>query len=187
MLAYVFWHRRKHEFSRDEYEDKLKQFHVTLNRSNLEGFNGSLVARITGATWLRSESDAYEDWYLMKGSEVLDRLNETAVNGVRKEPHDDIARLATDFKGGLYQLKTGVHSSITNEFALWLSKPFSTSYEAFYKNVAQYQTNGSVLWRRQMTLGPTPEFCLISPLRPVVPAELEPIPVSRQVIWKSIF
>ena len=186
MLAYVFWHRRKQEFSRGEYEDTLKQFHEVLNELHLEGFHGSLVARITGAPWLQPDSDAYEDWYLLDGSEVLDRLNEVAVQDARKGPHNEIALRATDFKGGLYQLKTGAHSSISGEFAIWHSKPAGTTYEAFYKNLSEYLTDESALWRRQMTLGPTSEFCLTSHSKVGVPASFHPILLSRQVICKSI-
>ena len=173
MLAYVFWHRRK-QASREEYEKRLTKFHETLASSQLWGFRGSVVARIVGAApWFSSsdsEESCYEDWYLLEGSEVLDRLNEAAVTDSRKDPHDSIASLATDTHGGLYQLKTGgslassaSSSSVSASFAHWVSKPAGRSYEVFYADIAKYlQSERTGLWRRQMTLGPTPEFCIMA-------------------------
>ena len=41
--------------------------------------------------------------------------------------------------------------------AVWFGKPAGTSYAEFYDQLA----SAIPLWRRQMVLGPTPEFCSI--------------------------
>ena len=123
VIAYVFWHRRKEEVSQDVYESKISRFHRTLEDSHLLGFKGAAVARIDCAPWLNENSEAYEDWYLLDGSEVLDKLNDVAVTGGRRESHDEVAHLATDFRGGLYQLKMGPFAAVLGSYAMWLSKP----------------------------------------------------------------
>lgn len=186
MLAYVFWHRMREDCSKDIYENKIIKFQSTLAESHLVGFKGSVVARIDSAPWLASHSEAYEDWYLLDGSEVLDKLNDVAVSGSRKGPHNDVAHLATDFHGGLYQLRTGSEYSVSSEFALWLSKPAGSDYESFYRYISQNTASEkSSLWRRQMVLGPTPEFCMIGTKMPDLPSQFSPVHIHREIIWET--
>jgi hypothetical protein len=187
MLAYVFWHRRKEEVPENEYEEKIIRYQRSINESKLAGFEGSVVLRIDKAPWFSKNSEGYEDWYPVEGSEILDRLNDFAVTNGRKSPHDDLAHLATDFRGGLYQLRMGPLRSASGRYATWFSKPAGTAYEKFYDDIAGYVgTDGArTLWRRQMTLGPTPEFCIIGG-EVALPANYSPFNIQRQVVWESL-
>jgi hypothetical protein len=187
MLAYVFWHRRKEEVPKSEYQEKIIEYQKSLNESKLPGFEGSLAFKIDGASWFSKNSEGYEDWYLVDGSEVLDRLNDFAVINGRKSPHDDLAHLAMDFRGGLYQLRVGSRPSISAKLATWFSKPAGTAYAKFYDDMKMYMSaDDRTLWRRQMTLGPTPEFCMIGN-EVALPAIYGPISIQREIVWQSPF
>ena len=187
VLAYVFWHRRRPEISRDAYEESLIGFQKALKDSHLAGFVGSVVSRIGEAPWMNTNTEAYEDWYLLSGSEVMDRLNEVAVSGERKEPHDRAAHAATDGHGGLYQLRSGENSVIDAPWATWFSKPAGTAYERLYQEISEYfdPVNAS-LWRRQMVLAPSPEFCLRSHSKPSIPTSFAPIAVYHEILWRNV-
>ena len=161
MLAYVFWHTRRPDVAREEYERRLFGFHKVLRVNAPVGAHGSRVLRLAGAPWLASASEApevYEDWYFLEDSAGLDRINEAAVRGVRQAPHDGVARLAAAGIAGLYRLRSGNREARVQR-ALWFSKPENMSYTALDERFAG-PGSGDALWMRQMTLGPTPEFCL---------------------------
>ena len=186
MLGNVFWHRRNETAPRDVYEEKLTRFHQVLDESHLAGFKGAVVARIAEAPWFVENSEAYEEWYVLDGSNVIDELNEAAVSGARKEPHDQLARLAKDFRAGLYQLKMGPFTTVSGNTATWLSKPAGTTYQSFYSTLSEYLavSKGS-LWRRQMVLGPTTEFCVTAADRVDLPATFNPNAIRRNIIWRG--
>ncbi|HEX6487305.1 MAG TPA: hypothetical protein VF137_00325 [Candidatus Dormibacteraeota bacterium] len=96
--------------------------------------------------WLPG-GEAYEDWYLLEGSFALDIINRAAVTGVMTGPHHGAASLTGSMAAGLYQLVAG--EGAKGETATWLNER-PASIEA-----------GASLWRRQMVLGPTPQFCLL--------------------------
>jgi hypothetical protein len=168
MLAYVFWHWPRPEIDRALYLDRLGQFHHTLADNKPSGFQRSVVFRIQNANWLNTQGEAYEEWYLLDDSAAMDRLNEAAVSGPCEEPHNRVAREAADGVGGLYRLRVGQENLATAKFALWLSKPNGVSYKEFYAALQPLTSQPDVaLWGRQMTLGPTTEFCLhsVAPLQ----------------------
>jgi len=104
---------------------------------------------------------------LLDDSAAMDRLNDAAVSGPCEEPHNRVAREAAGGTAGLYRLRAG--TGILNEarFAVWLSKPEGVAYREFYEALSALTSEpGVALWGRQMTLGPTTEFCLHS-LKPV--------------------
>ena len=188
MIAYAFWHRKKPEVERQDYENAISKFQESLREPELPGFAGSLVARLEEeAPWFNDKSPGgYEDWYLLDGSAVMDKLNEFAVGGARKKPHDDLANLATDFRGGLYQLRIGSPSSLLGSVSTWISKQRGYPYESFYDAMTEFvSAKDRSLWRRQMTLGPTPEFCLISEKRLDLPKVFNPIVIHRKIVWGS--
>jgi hypothetical protein len=185
MLAYVFWHRRKEEeVSREAYEERINRFHTAIRESHLNGFLGSVVARLSKAPWFNPpNSEGYEDWYILEGSEVLDRLNEIAVTDDRKYPHDDIAKYATDFRAGLYQLKSGTAESVSEPCAMWISKPRGTPYDSFYNDMDRHiPKERASLWRRQMTLGPTTEFCIMANSNLAIPQIYNPVAIERKIV-----
>ena len=171
MLAYVFWHWPQVDIDRDAYEDHLRGFQQTLAANKPAGFQESVVFRIRGASWLNTGDDAYEEWYLLDDSAAMDRLNDAAVSGACEEPHNRVAREAADGTGGLYRLREGVENLNEAKIAVWLSKPAGVSYKNFYADLGSLTSQtGVALWGRQMTLGPTTEFCIHSQS----PVELPP-------------
>ena len=162
MLAYVFWHWPQAGVDTKTYVDHLVTFHRTLAENKPAGFQRSRIFRINGPSWLETNGDAYEDWYLLDDSAALDVINQAAVSGVCEAPHNLVAREAAGGTAGLYRIKSG---SVFNEpgFALWLSKPDGISYANFYSTLEPILTEaGGALWQRQMTLGPTTEFVIHS-------------------------
>jgi hypothetical protein len=164
MLAYVFWHWPQPQVERGSYENHLTEFHRTLAANKPSGFRESVVFRISNANWLKTDGEAYEEWYLLDDSAAMDPLNEAAVTGVCEEPHNRVAREAADGTGGLYRLRAGAEDLSEAKFAAWLSKPNGVSYKDFYASLQPLTSKpGVALWGRQMTLGPTTEFCIHSP------------------------
>ena len=171
MLAYVFWHWPQSTIDPDAYVNHLIDFHQTLAANKPAGFHYSVVFRVRGASWLKTNEEVYEEWYLLDDSAAMDPLNEAAVSGVCQEPHNRVAREAADGIGGLYRLRTGQEELSQTRCALWLSKPAGVSYKDFYTTLQPLTSQpGVALWGRQMTLGPTTEFCIHSPN----PIELPP-------------
>jgi len=164
MLAYVFWHWPQPSIEPDSYVDHLVQFHETLAANKPSGFQQSVVFRIRDASWLKTNGEAYEEWYLLDDSAAMDCLNEAAVSGACEEPHNRVAREAADGVGGLYRLRVGQEHLAHARFAAWLAKPAGVSYKDFYASLESRTSQpGVALWGRQMTLGPGAEFCLHSP------------------------
>jgi len=161
MLAYVFWHWPRPEIERGQYLDHLAEFHRTLAANKPPGFQRSVVFSINGAYWLNTNSETFEEWYLLDDSAAMDPLNEAAVTGACEAPHNRVARAAADGTGGLYRLRAGSGDLAEAKFASWLSKPAGISYKDFYAGLEPLTSQpGVALWGRQMTLGPTTEFCL---------------------------
>ena len=164
MLAYVFWHWPQPQIEHGSYVDHLAEFHRTLAANKPAGFQQSVVFRIRNANWLNTDGEAYEEWYLLDDSAAMDRINEAAVTGVCEEPHNRVAREAADGTGGLYRLRAGTEDLAQARYAVWLSKPGGVSYKDFYAGLESITSQpGVALWGRQMTLGPTTEFCIHSP------------------------
>ncbi len=187
VLAYLFWHWPWPEIPTDVYERNLIGFHETLAASTPpEGFLRSATFRIEGALWAGSEPRVYEDWYLTRGSFALDPLNEAAVSGRRKEPHDAAAHAAAGGAGGLYRLKAGNPEITGSGSAIWLTKPSDMSYEDFYARLEPWtEQPDTILWRRQMVLGPAPEFCMLGSNQHL-PAVFDPFGVDRHLIWPPL-
>jgi len=184
MLAYVFWHWPAPEVDRASYERSLASFHRILHEVKPLGFQRSTSWRARGMPWLRTDGPGYEDWYLVDGSAALDPLNDAAVSGARKGPHDEVARLSEVGAGGLYGLRAGSPDPDLVRFATWFSKPRATSYEGLDARLRPWvERTGVGLWRRQMVLGPTPEFCFRSPDRMELPEELSPLSFELKPIW----
>lgn len=108
MLAYLSWHWPRDSVGNEAYEEgSLPGFYETLAMTSPEGFRGSATFRIEGTSWLDSGPRAYEDWYLLDGTFALEPLNEAAVSGKRRQPHDERARAPPVAPGGHYSLDQG--------------------------------------------------------------------------------
>jgi len=185
-LAYVFWHSRREDVPPAIYEGALRDFHRSLAREAPAGFRRSFVHRLAEApAWLPSKTGAYEDWYLVDDSAALDVLNDAAIAAVRRREHDRAAGLAASGTAGLYRLRRGDPEAGPVRRAHWTSKPEGESYGDFYPRFdVALAAPGAALWGRQMTLGPTPEFCLHAESVPEIPGvssislELSPVAIG---------
>ena len=163
MLAYVFWHWPQSSVAAETYLAHLQSFHRTLAANRPAGFNSSVVFQIEDAGWLQTRGVAYEEWYLLDDSAAMDRLNDAAISGACEDPHNLVAREAAGGTGGLYRLRGGQEVLGEARFAVWLAKPERVAYRDFFDTLTPLTTQANVaLWGRQMTLGPTTEFCLHS-------------------------
>ena len=178
MLAYVFWHWPQAGVDTEVYVAHLEAFHQTLAANGPPGFQRSVVFCIEDADWLQTRGPAYEEWYVLDGSAAMDSLNDAAVSGLCEAPHNLVAREAAGGTGGLYRLRAGEGSLSDARFAVWLAKPEGVTYRDFYETLASLTAQpGVALWGRQMTLGPTTEFCLHSQ----TPIQLPPGYTGRQL------
>jgi len=162
ILAYVFWHWRREDIEADEYEERQRRFHVALASAPSEGLEGSHSFALSGAPWANRGRDAYEDWYLVRGTTALEPLNAAAVSASRKEPHDAAAALAAGGAAGLYTLRLGRVLPAARH-ARWFAKPAGMPYDELWTMLGpRLKRHGAALWMRFMVLGPGPEFCLQS-------------------------
>jgi hypothetical protein len=181
MLAYVFWHWPLPGVEGSRYESELAAFHDVLAELAPEGFLGSMIFRHGGAPWTHGAGDAYEDWYLVGSSAGLDTLNDAAISGARRLPHDRVARSADGGAGGLYRLRQG--SALAVGDAHWFAKPAGMPYAELYELLAPVVASvEGALWERRMVLGPAPEFCLVSEHPVSLPASIDAMKVERAAL-----
>ena len=157
MLAYVFWHTPSSVDAISTYEAALAAFHGSLDPADISGFCGSHVCLVQGAAWV-SLPVVYEDWYLVDDFTALGALNEAAVSGHRRRPHDNVAGMAGAGMAGVYALRRGAAELPDAERAVWFGKTAGVSYDEFFGRLGERRS----LWQRQMVLGPTPEFCSVN-------------------------
>ena len=182
MLAYVFWHRPRQDDRRDAYEQSLIAFHRSLARTPPVGTLACAAYRVEGAPLPPSDdgSDgpAYEDWYLVEDFAALGVLNEAAVGRGHRTSHDDVARRFGAGAGGLYALLEGAPcAGALGEAALavWIARPPGSTRRALGELLGDgIDPAHASLWRRQLVLGPAPEFCVLASEIPagVTPARL---------------
>ena len=186
LLAYVFWHWRRSGVPGPSYVELQRRFHAALAETPPAGFLRSHSAAIRGVSWAAAGADAYEDWYLVEGTAALDPLNEAAVTASRQPAHDAAAAAAEGGTAGLYRLRRGSGDAV-HRTAAWFAKPDGMSYGELYAVLEPLLLDSDgALWGRQMTLGPTPEFCLHTPGPVVLPAPLLAQVVARSPIWPQV-
>ncbi len=181
MLAYVFWHRPLTGLSRADYEGSLRSFQRALAHARPAGLLEAAVFRCDRLRWL-GDRPGYADWYLLDGSTALDVLNDAAVSGACRAPHDQAARSAEAGVGGLYRVRAGTPDLGAARAATWFSKRAGESYDAFLAHVGAWIAPGVALLGRQLTLGPTPEFCLLS----AGPTPVEPDRAPLRVTYERV-
>jgi len=173
MLAYAFWHHPAAGVAAASYEEALRAFHRTLT--------GSAAFAFRDVPWFPAQS-GYLDWYTVKDFAGLGELNDAAVTGARKEPHDQVARMAGAGFGGLYRLVAGQTDLPRTTSGTWLSKPAGMKYTDFLEQASRL-VNRSSLWQRQMTLGPGPEFCLLGSGGIEAPEAFSPVSIELRQVW----
>ena len=175
MLGYVLWHHPAAGVDAAPYEEALRAFHGTLT--------GSAVFAFHDVPWFPAPS-GYLDWYTVADFAGLGALNEAAVSGARKEPHDSVARMAGAGFGGLYRLIVGQADWPRTNTGAWLTKPDGMKYAEFLEQASRLlDSSSSGLWQRQMALGPGPEFCLLSAGRIEAPEAFGPVSVDLRQVW----
>jgi hypothetical protein len=170
MLAYLFWHWPRPDVDPGRYADALLAFHRALATSPPPGYRGSRVLEVSGAPWAPVPA-VLEDWYFVDDFAALGALDQAAISGRRREPHDGAARLALGGAGGVYRrLREGPASA--PDRACWFGKPAGMGYPEL---LAQVPT--AELWQRQLVLGPAPEFCLLGATPPACADRPTSLPV----------
>ncbi|HEU5217117.1 MAG TPA: hypothetical protein VFU23_00560 [Gemmatimonadales bacterium] len=112
-------------------------------------------------------------------------LNEAAVTGPRKAPHDAVARLAAGGAAGLYGLRAGA-PLVPPGAAAWFGKPAGMSYAALDELLGPIASAGNAaLWMRQMVLGPTPEFCLQTMTAVDLPPPIAAVRLALGPVWPA--
>jgi hypothetical protein len=147
MLAYLFWHRPRPGADAGAYEEAQRTFHSQLGYESACFRLGELPF---------DPGPGYEDWYLVESWRSLGELNEAAVDATRRPAHDRAAADAGAGWGGLYSLVRG--PATIPEGVEWHDKPRLIPTETFLADLPE-----TTIWRRQLVLGPAPEFCVAAP------------------------
>jgi hypothetical protein len=161
VLAYLFWHQPRPGVDPLAYEQSQRPFHASLETT-------SACFRVAKLPFGDRES-GYEDWYLVDNWEELGDLNRAAVDSPSLPDHDRAASMSAHGWGGIYSLVHGV--AAVPDATTWLDKPRGEPSEQFISSLPE-----TSVWRRQMVLGPAPEFCL---------AASNSNRVSRERIWPT--
>ncbi len=151
-LAYVFWHWPRDDFG---YAEATRRFHAALGRP------GTATFRLARAPFEDAEAP-YEDWYPVEDWAAVGELNDFAVTGDRKPPHDAVAQRSRRGAGGIYRRIAGDLALRDVAFAAW--SPRRPSLE---------DQTGVAVWQRQLVLGPAPEYAVLG---------LSPVPVGGAVL-----
>jgi hypothetical protein len=175
VLAYLFWHRPRPESSAPDYEETIVRFHRSLAHRPPVGLRGTWSFRIDELPWLAASGPegsaprgGYEDWYLLDDYASLGVLNEAAVGRGHRTAHDHAARGLGAGAGGLYCLQDGEEASLGEcPAAVWVGRPPGSAEPVLGELLGDGAPAGHTgLWRRQLVLGPAPEFCLLAPESP---------------------
>jgi hypothetical protein len=209
VLAYLFWHRPLESSDVAAYEQALLAFHRSLHRAPPVGLCGSAAFRLARLPWLAPVAAAaaqadrgYEDWYLLEDYAALGVLNGAAVGRGHRTAHDEAARQLGAGAGGLYALVEGERSGIGEcaglesigaaTHAIWVARPPGSKPGIVGELLgAGMDARHASLWRRQLVLGPAPEFCLLaSELTPGVaptrlPANWTATILERDLLWSG--
>jgi hypothetical protein len=150
MLAYVFWHRAQEGVDPVAYEESLRAFHASLD-------SASASFRLERLPF--GQTTGYEDWYLVEDWSELGELNSRAIDARHRPQHDRAASGTATGWGGIYELLRG--DSGIPEGTEWFDKPLGEPTDAFLTTRPE-----ATIWRRQLVLGPAPEFCAAAPPSP---------------------
>jgi hypothetical protein len=185
MLAYIFWHWPRPGTDPQVYESRLARFQDALKTVPISGFRDSAVYRLAGAPWFPPDTAGYQEMYLLDNSCAMDALNDAAVNETCRSAHDQAVEFYAAGAAGLYRLRHGEPSLNQLTHHYWLAKPRGMRYPDFDATVLPaLGATPFALWRRQMVLGPTPEFCLQTPAAVKLPSDLTVCDITAEIVSK---
>lgn len=168
MLAYVFWHRPAAGTALDGYERQQDRLRRSLAARPPEGFRGSACFRAPALGWLAPGGDAYEDWYLVDDWAALGVLRQAAVAVGHHSAHEAAARHAAAGTGSVYRLSAGGVSLADVRLAVWVTaareQPEDGVASLLLGDGLDRERSG--LWRRELALGPAPEYCVLGDAEP---------------------
>ena len=151
-LAYVFWHWPAAEVATADYEASLQAFHRAL------ALPGSGTARLALLPWADVHPRPYEDWYPAADWSALGDLEEQALRGDRRDPHDAAAKRLAGGAGGVYgRVRAGEDGPAS--WAAWLDRPDGLPHDRFLDELAA-AAPAAAIWQRRLVLGPAPEFAV---------------------------
>lgn len=158
-LGYLFWHRPQPGVT--GYEGALADFHRSLLDEPPPGFVNSWTWRVEAPPWFAGAAPTYLDVYATADLSTLSDLEEAAVSGHRRLPHDRAAALTATGAGALMQAVAGQELTCSGAVLSFVDKPAGTDRDGF---VAGLAGAGGVIsvWMRRLVLGPGPEFLVVS-------------------------
>ncbi|MGP8072055.1 MAG: hypothetical protein ACLPZM_02870 [Thermoplasmata archaeon] len=184
-LAYAFYHRPRTGVGRARYEGALLGFHDALARSPTPGFRGSAALRLPRVTWgPHRDRPLYVDWYVLSGFGDLDPVREVAYRLPWVDAHRAAAGLFGEGWGSLYATRGRADPPCAPATLSWFSAPSGRGAPILRRWREEGSPNG-VLWRRQLALGPSPEYCYfgltppplsLAPRSAVLAPEYLPVP-----------
>lgn len=170
MLGYVFWHRPRGGVPAQEYEEAQLAFHRSLQREPPGGLLGSACLR-ADLPWLEGEGPGYEDWYVLRDHAALGVLGEAATGRGHRTSHDRAARASGRGAGGLYALLDGagdIPAAIAAaRVAVWVTPSRGGRARELAELLADGAETPVSVWRRELVLGPAPEFCVLAGEQPL--------------------
>ena len=173
MLAYLFWHQPAADQRVEDYERALVAFHRRLREVAVPGLLDSGSSRVRGVPWIAGAG--YEDWYAVEDFNALGLLNDAAVDAAHADAHDRVALAAGFGAGGVYALESGPSAGPAG-YCVWLTKPSGVGYADFREQLTVHAAGETVaVWRRQMVLGPAPEFRVTASGDLAMPAAMAPV------------
>ena len=163
MIAYVFWHRPRDGVAPEQYEAACGRFHRSLAQHPPGGFAGSVCLAAEQLPWLGDGRLGYEDWYLLDDFGALGTLNEAAVGRGHASPHDAAAVQMGEGTGSVYRLVDGLPRLEDTTHGIWIT-PAPGKIDVVFEDllVDGGEPGEATLWRRQLALGPAPEFCVLA-------------------------
>ncbi len=182
-LAYVFWHWPRPDVPVARYEESLYEFHTSLRSSKTPGLVDAFSFRVGGLPWGPGGS-LYEDWYVVQDFSALGTLNEAAVSGGNRQSHDAVAGHYMKGAGGVLKRVTGDLDPRDSAYSTWIDKPSGKTYLSYYDELGEHVGGlaSSGLWRRQMVLGPSPQFCMHSRKELGLPASYRPFQAKLDLV-----